>query len=56
MANILIIKLGSLGDMVQISGAIRDISEYHKDDEVHLLLLNHILIYLKKIHIFLMSS
>jgi ADP-heptose:LPS heptosyltransferase len=37
MANILIIKLGSLGDMVQISGAIRDISENHKDDEVHLL-------------------
>ena len=37
MANILIIKLGSLGDMVQVSGAIRDISEYHKDDEVHLL-------------------
>ena len=37
MSNILIIKLGSLGDMVQVSGAIRDISEYHKDDEVHLL-------------------
>ena len=37
MTNILIIKLGSLGDMVQVSGAIRDISENHKDDEVHLL-------------------
>ena len=37
MSNILIIKLGSLGDMVQVSGAIKDISENHKDDEVHLL-------------------
>jgi ADP-heptose:LPS heptosyltransferase len=37
MANILIIKLGSLGDMVQISGVIRDIFENHKDDEIHLL-------------------
>jgi len=37
MANILIIKLGSLGDIAQACGAIRDISENHKDDEVHLL-------------------
>ena len=37
MANILIIKLGSLGDIAQACGAIQDISEHHKDDEVHLL-------------------
>ena len=37
MAKILIIKLGSLGDIVQISGAIRDISENHKDDEIHIM-------------------
>ena len=37
MANILIIKLGSLGDIVQCSGAIQDISENHKDDEIHLM-------------------
>jgi ADP-heptose:LPS heptosyltransferase len=37
MAKILIIKLGSLGDIVQISGAIKDISENHKDDEVHIM-------------------
>ena len=37
MAKILIIKLGSLGDIVQISGAINDISENHKDDEIHIM-------------------
>ena len=37
MSNILIIKHGSLGDIAQACGAIQDISEYHKDDEVHLL-------------------
>ena len=37
MAKILIIKLGSLGDIVQISGAIRDISENHKDDEIYIM-------------------
>ena len=37
MAKILIIKLGSLGDIVQISGAIKDISENHKDDEIHIM-------------------
>ncbi len=37
MSNILIIKLGSLGDIAQACGAIQDISENHKDDEVHLL-------------------
>jgi len=37
MSNILIIKHGSLGDIAQACGAIQDISEYHKEDEVHLL-------------------
>ena len=37
MSNILIIKHGSLGDIAQACGAIHDISENHKDDEVHLL-------------------
>jgi len=37
MSNILIIKHGSLGDIAQACGAIQDISENHKDDEVHIL-------------------
>ena len=37
MSNILIIKLGSLGDIAQACGAIQDISEHHKGDEIHLL-------------------
>ncbi|MDC1496412.1 glycosyltransferase family 9 protein [Pelagibacteraceae bacterium] len=37
MSNILIIKLGSLGDIAQACGAIQDISESHINDEVHLL-------------------
>jgi len=37
MTNILIIKLGSLGDIVQCSGAIQDISENHKNDQIHLM-------------------
>ena len=37
MSNILIIKHVSLGDIAQACGAIQDISENHKDDEVHLL-------------------
>ena len=37
MSNILIIKHGSLGDIVQACGAIQDISESHKEDEIHLL-------------------
>ena len=31
MSNILIIKHGSLGDIVQISGVLRDIKETHND-------------------------
>jgi ADP-heptose:LPS heptosyltransferase len=37
MPNILIIKHGSLGDIAQASGAIQDISENHKGDQIHLL-------------------
>jgi len=37
MSNILIIKHGSLGDITQACGAIQDISEYHKNDQIHLL-------------------
>ena len=37
MSNILIIKHGSLGDIAQACGAIQDISEYHKNDQIHLL-------------------
>ena len=37
MSNILIIKHGSLGDIAQASGAIQDISEHHKNDQIHLL-------------------
>ena len=37
MSNILVIKHGSLGDIAQACGAIQDISENHKDDEIHLL-------------------
>ena len=37
MSNILIIKHGSHGDIAQACGAIQDISENHKDDEIHLL-------------------
>ena len=37
MSNILIIKHGSLGDIAQACGAIQDISENHKQDEIYLL-------------------
>jgi len=37
MAKILIIKLGSLGDIAQVSGVIRDISENHINDEIHIM-------------------
>ena len=37
MSNILIIKHGSLGDIAQASGAIQDIFENHKNDEIYLL-------------------
>ena len=37
MSNILIIKHGSLGDIAQASGAIQDISENHRNDQMHIL-------------------
>ena len=37
MSNILIIKLGSLGDIAQASGAIQDIFENHKNENICLL-------------------
>ncbi len=52
MSNILIIKHGSLGDIAQACGAIQDISENHKDDEVHLLTTKPYFDLFKKIHIF----
>ena len=37
MSNILIIKHGSLGDIVQISGVLRDIRENHVNSKIHIL-------------------
>ena len=37
MSNILIIKHGSLGDIVQISGVLRDIRETHSDKKIFIL-------------------
>ncbi len=54
MSNILIIKHGSLGDIAQACGAIQDISENHKGDQIYLLTTKLILNYLKKILIFRM--
>ena len=37
MSNILIIKLGSLGDIAQISGVLKDIRETYKDKKIFIL-------------------
>ncbi len=37
MSNILIIKHGSLGDLIQANGAIKDIKEYYVNRKVYLL-------------------
>ena len=37
MSNILVIKHGSLGDLIQANGAIQDIKEYYKNQKVFLL-------------------
>ena len=37
MSNILIIKHGSLGDIVQINGALKDIRETHKGEKIFIL-------------------
>ena len=48
MSNILIIKHGSLGDIAQASGAIQDIFENHKNDQIYLLTTNPYLELFKK--------
>ena len=40
MSNILIIKHGSLGDIAQISGVLKDIREAHFNDEIFILTTN----------------
>ena len=37
MSNILIIKHGSLGDIAQISGALKDIRQFHQNDKIFIL-------------------
>ena len=37
MSNILVIKHGSLGDIVQISGVLKDIRENHQEDKIFIL-------------------
>ena len=37
MSNILVIKHGSLGDLIQANGAIKDIKEHYKNRKVFLL-------------------
>ena len=39
MSNILIIKHGSLGDLIQANGAIKDIKNFYKNRKVFYLLL-----------------
>ena len=48
MSNILIIKHGSLGDIAQASGAIQDIYENHKNDQIYLLTIKPYLELFKK--------
>ena len=40
MSNILIIKHGSLGDIVQISGVLKDIRETHNNEKIFILTTN----------------
>ena len=51
MSNILIIKHGSLGDIAQASGAIQDINESHKEDQIYLLTTNQYVDLFKKFSI-----
>ena len=41
MSNILIIKHGSLGDLIQANGAIKDIKKFLNKDKVFLLTTPH---------------
>ena len=36
MSNILVIKHGSLGDIIQISGVLSDIRESHKNEKIYI--------------------
>ena len=49
MSNILIIKHGSLGDLIQANGAIRDIKEFYKNRKVFLLTANQYSIFMSLI-------
>ena len=40
MSNILIIKHGSLGDIAQISGVLKDIRDAHRDKKIFILTTN----------------
>ena len=51
MSNILIIKHGSLGDIVQISGVLKDIREHHKLDKIYFMTTNKFSKLLKIVHI-----
>jgi len=48
MSNILIIKHGSLGDLIQANGAIRDIKEFYKNRKVFLLTANQYSIFMSE--------
>ena len=39
MSNVLIIKHGSLGDLIQANGAIKDIKQFYKNRKVFLVLM-----------------
>ena len=52
MSNILVIKHGSLGDIAQASGAIQDISDNHKADDLYLLTTKPYMNLFKKNHNF----
>ena len=48
MSNILIIKHGSLGDLIQANGAIRDIKEFYKNRKIFLLTANQYSIFMSE--------
>jgi len=52
MSNILVIKHGSLGDIAQASGAIQDISDNHRSDNLYLLTTKPFINLFKKNHNF----
>jgi len=48
MSNILIIKHGSLGDLIQANGAIKDIKNFYKNRKVFLLTAEHYSIFMSE--------